>query len=198
MIAAIAPGLAGAVALARRDVAAVLPGVAIAISLVPPLAVAGVCLGDGSRILALGALLMFLSNLLAMVLAGTLVYTFLGYADHAIARDGASRRRAYTVLGVLLTITIVPLAGNTVATYLLNRYANQAAQATARWLSSVPGATVSGVSTHGLSLTIAVQSPTKLPPTSPLLSALDGLVPGFVGITVSVTNGQEIGVRSAG
>lgn len=39
--AAIATGLAGAVALARRDVAAVVPGVAIAISLVPPLAVVG-------------------------------------------------------------------------------------------------------------------------------------------------------------
>ncbi|WP_326629911.1 DUF389 domain-containing protein [Nonomuraea fuscirosea] len=41
LVAALATGLAGAVAHARRDVAAVLPGVAIAISLVPPLAVAG-------------------------------------------------------------------------------------------------------------------------------------------------------------
>ena len=48
LIAAIATGLAGAVAMARRDVAAVLPGVAIAISLVPPLAVVGVCLGQGA------------------------------------------------------------------------------------------------------------------------------------------------------
>ncbi|MEU3092304.1 DUF389 domain-containing protein, partial [Streptomyces massasporeus] len=46
LVAALATGLAGAVALARRDVAAVLPGVAIAISLVPPLVVAGVCLGQ--------------------------------------------------------------------------------------------------------------------------------------------------------
>ena len=42
------PGLAGAVGLSRRDVAAVLPGVAIAISLVPPLAVVGICLGEGA------------------------------------------------------------------------------------------------------------------------------------------------------
>src|SRR5690349_18158888 len=69
MIAALATGLAGSVALARRDVAAILPGVAIAISLVPPLAVVGVCLGQGDPRLALGAALLFLSNLLAMVLA---------------------------------------------------------------------------------------------------------------------------------
>ena len=48
LVAAVATGFAGAIALARRDVAAVLPGVAIAISLVPPLAVVGVCLGQGA------------------------------------------------------------------------------------------------------------------------------------------------------
>jgi uncharacterized membrane protein len=48
----------------------VLPGVAISISLVPPLAVAGVCLGQGEPRLAAGALLLFVSNFLAMVAAG--------------------------------------------------------------------------------------------------------------------------------
>ncbi|HSO64476.1 MAG TPA: DUF389 domain-containing protein, partial [Ornithinibacter sp.] len=48
LVAAVATGFAGAVGLSRRDVAAVLPGVAIAISLVPPLAVVGVCLGEGA------------------------------------------------------------------------------------------------------------------------------------------------------
>lgn len=46
MVAAVATGLAGAVGLARRDVSDVLPGVAIAISLVPPLGVVGIC-GSG-------------------------------------------------------------------------------------------------------------------------------------------------------
>ncbi|MFR0359249.1 DUF389 domain-containing protein [Streptomyces sediminimaris] len=52
LTAALATGFAGAVALARRDVAAVLPGVAIAIPLVPPPVEAGVCLDncrDGRR-----------------------------------------------------------------------------------------------------------------------------------------------------
>lgn len=60
LTAAVATGFAGAVAIARKDVAAVLPGVAIAISLAPPLAVVGVCTGQRSFGLATGALLLFL------------------------------------------------------------------------------------------------------------------------------------------
>lgn len=74
MLAAFATGFAGAVGLARRDVSDVLPGVAIAISLVPPLVVVGSCLGKGEPALAVGALLLFASNVLAMVVAGTFLF----------------------------------------------------------------------------------------------------------------------------
>jgi len=89
LVAAIATGIAGAVGLSRRDVAAVLPGVAIAISLVPPLAVVGVCLGEGEITMAMGALLLFLSNLVALVLAGTVIFAALGYAGES-AQDEAA------------------------------------------------------------------------------------------------------------
>src|SRR5258705_9661520 len=80
LAAAVATGLAGAVGLSRRDVSDVLPGVAIAISLEPPLAVAGVCLGQGEIALALGAPVLFPANVLALVLARTLVFPRYGYA----------------------------------------------------------------------------------------------------------------------
>ena len=114
LVAAIATGFAGAVALSRRDVAAVLPGVAIAISLVPPLAVVGVCLGEGSVMLALGALLLFLSNLVALVLAGTILFAALGYsaeADRAARLVGAGRTR-FTLTALLLAV-LLPLGANT-------------------------------------------------------------------------------------
>ena len=47
LIAALATGFAGGFAMCRKDLSAVLPGVAIAISLVPPLGVVGVCAGQG-------------------------------------------------------------------------------------------------------------------------------------------------------
>ena len=47
-----------------------LPGVAIAISLVPPLAVVGLTLESGAPKQALGALLLFLTNFGAILLTG--------------------------------------------------------------------------------------------------------------------------------
>lgn len=88
LVAAVATGIAGAVGLSRRDVAAVLPGVAIAISLVPPLAVVGVCLGEGELTMAMGALLLFVSNLVALVLAGTIIFAALGYSADAVRAGG--------------------------------------------------------------------------------------------------------------
>ncbi|WP_083982193.1 DUF389 domain-containing protein [Actinomadura hibisca] len=102
LVAAVATGLAGA--LARRDVAAVLPGVAISISLVPPLVVSGVCLGAGAPALAFGALVLFLSNMLSLVLVGTFVFAALGYVD---VPAGASRRRAVFAFGGL-GVLVVP------------------------------------------------------------------------------------------
>jgi uncharacterized hydrophobic protein (TIGR00271 family) len=58
LVAAIATGAVGSVALARRDIADTLPGVAIAISLVPPLSVVGLTLSSGAPDQALGALLL--------------------------------------------------------------------------------------------------------------------------------------------
>ncbi|MDX5400548.1 MAG: TIGR00341 family protein, partial [Actinomycetes bacterium] len=116
MVAAVATGIAGAVGLARRDVSDVLPGVAIAISLVPPLGVVGICLGTGQPILALGAFLLFLSNMIALIMAGTLVFTAYGYAREAALARGFSRKRANTVVATVLVLVLIPLLSNTAAT----------------------------------------------------------------------------------
>lgn len=48
LVAALTTGAVGSVALARSDISDTLPGVAIAISLVPPLAVVGLTLESGA------------------------------------------------------------------------------------------------------------------------------------------------------
>jgi uncharacterized hydrophobic protein (TIGR00271 family) len=200
LIAAVATGFAGAVALARRDVAAVLPGVAIAISLVPPLAVVGVCLGQGAFGLALGALVLFVSNLVALILAGTLVFTTLGYGGEASDQGpvGGSRRRAYLALSIVLVVVVVPLAANTVATYLLTVLTARA-QATAQdWISSVPGAEIQGVNFVSTDLYINVQTPQKLPPIDSLLNELDTDLPGGITIIVTTSIGERIDVGKTG
>ena len=195
LIAAIATGFAGAVALARRDVATVLPGVAIAISLVPPLAVVGVCLGQGAGTLALGALLLFVSNLLALVLAGTLVFAAV---RHAVQPRDRSRRRAYLAIGGLLVVVGLPLAANTVATYLLSVLTQRVQTVAEDWLSGTDGASVAGVDFVSNEIHVQVQTPGAVPPVDELLDDLEGKVPAGLPVVVVTSLGQRIDAGTVG
>jgi uncharacterized hydrophobic protein (TIGR00271 family) len=186
LIAAVATGLAGAVGLSRRDVSDVLPGVAIAISLVPPLAVAGVCLGQREPALAAGALVLFASNVLSLVLAGTAVFTGYGYARRAHRVTGA-----YATIALLMVLVAVPLGANTAANLLVNAWTNRITAAATRWVAAVPGAEVRTVTFAAHIATIGVLAPHPLPPVGILLDSLHGQVPAGVRIVVDTFNGQH-------
>lgn len=83
LIAALATGLVGAFALVRSDISDTLPGVAIAISLVPPLSVVGLTLEKGHGDDALGALLLFATNVTAIIFTATLVLLLYRVRDTA-------------------------------------------------------------------------------------------------------------------
>ena len=70
LIVAVTVGVAGSFALVRRDVSNILAGVAIAISLVPVLAVVGITLGSGRLDHALGAFVLYLTNAAAIIVSG--------------------------------------------------------------------------------------------------------------------------------
>lgn len=192
LISAVATGFAGSIAFARRDVAAVLPGVAIAISLVPPLAVVGVCLGQGSVTLALGALVLFVSNFVALVLAGTLVFTSAGYAAEAGQSKQLSRRRATLAIGLLLVVVLVPMAANTVGTYLVDRWTQRVQTTADQWIAHQPGASIQGVTVVSKNVYVSVQTPGGLPSTDQLVADLDGQIPNGIPVIVTTTVGQQI------
>jgi uncharacterized hydrophobic protein (TIGR00271 family) len=101
---AIISGIAGAYAYARVDAAKSLAGVAIAVALVPPLAVTGIGLGWMSPRIAFGALLLFLTNLAGIVFAASITFLLLGYAPFSRARRGI-------VLALIAVMLVsVPLA----------------------------------------------------------------------------------------
>ncbi len=84
--------------------------------MVPPLGVVGVCAGQGQWEMALGAFVLFASNMVAMVLAGTLTSFAYGYAKE-VAPDGAQvgalrRRRAYTAIAAGLVLVLMPLVAS--------------------------------------------------------------------------------------
>lgn len=191
LLAALATGAAGAVALARRDVAAVLPGVAIAISLVPPLVVVGVCLGQGAPILALGALVLFASNFVALVLMGTLVFHVAGYGVERAAAPDLSGRRAWLAVTGLLLVVLVPLAGNTAVTYAVGVWSQRIRAEAQGWLGATAGARVEGVDLVSTTFRVRVRAPSELPPVGELAARLRQQVPGGFSIVVSSVVGQE-------
>jgi uncharacterized membrane protein len=73
-------GIAGAYAHAREEVSKALAGVAIAVALVPPMAVAGIGFGWFDWEVYSGATLLLLTNLVGMVLAGALTFLVLGFS----------------------------------------------------------------------------------------------------------------------
>jgi uncharacterized membrane protein len=75
---AIAAGIIGAYATARKDIPAALAGVAIAAALMPPLCTVGLGLALENNSLAFGASVLFLTNIVSIMVAGTLVFRWLG------------------------------------------------------------------------------------------------------------------------
>ena len=85
---AVISGAAGAYAYSKESIAKTLAGVAIAVALVPPLAVSGIGLAWGEWSVFFGALLLLLTNLTGMVLAASLTFLFTGYSPFYLARKG--------------------------------------------------------------------------------------------------------------
>ncbi|MEO7195681.1 MAG: DUF389 domain-containing protein [Pseudonocardiaceae bacterium] len=171
LLIALAAGTAGAYATVRRDVSGALPGVAVAVALVPPLACVGVLIGRGQPDLASGAELLFATNLFGIILAATAVFVLTGFvpADHF--RTG--RRRILSTL----VVTAVPTLA--VAVVLTTRFlgivdhARQlrlATQVIAAWLGS--GDDLNRMSLSGTTVQVNIIGK-KAPP--PLRTLTDNL-----------------------
>jgi len=110
LIAALASGAAGAFCMSREDISDSLPGVAISISLVPPLCVVGLSLQAGQWAAAQGAFLLFLTNFLSILLAGGGVLALLGLNRAAMIEvKGSARRNAFITIFIAVLLVAVPL-----------------------------------------------------------------------------------------
>jgi len=85
---AMVSGVAAAYVKNNEKILSSLAGVAIAVALVPPLAVAGVGIGWWERNMFEAAFLLFATNLAGIVLSAALTFMALGYSPIVIARKG--------------------------------------------------------------------------------------------------------------
>jgi uncharacterized hydrophobic protein (TIGR00271 family) len=168
LVAALATGAVGSVALARSDISDTLPGVAIAISLVPPLSVVGLTLESGEPRQALGALLLFCTNVAAILASGIVVMALYRAARALGSMDRpVFRRSAVGLIALLLTVVIVPLK---IDSDRIDRTTvrETSVQAVADSWATDSGWTVTGVVADGNDVLVDVTGP--LP--EPLLSTL--------------------------
>lgn len=104
---ALAAGLVAAIAITQKKIADSLAGVAIAVSLMPPLCAVGISLSLGSYTNSLGALLLFAVNAACITLVTTIVFILTQYARKDRIRV-ATRAMAINLLFVfLLSIPLV-------------------------------------------------------------------------------------------
>lgn len=107
LIIAFVSGLAAAYAIGRPNLFSALPGVAIAAALVPPVATAGLGLAQLDFQLAIGALLLFFTNIVAIMLAAAFTLWLVGVRD----KHEHSSEKGWTVYVVVSLFLIASIIG---------------------------------------------------------------------------------------
>ena len=185
LVAALATGAVGAVALARSDISDTLPGVAIAISLVPPLAVVGLTLESGAPHQSLAAFVLFTTNVAAILASGIVVMAL--YRVHRAigqaAAAGFHRGGAVAVIACLLLVVIVPLWINSDRIDKTTVRESEVQAVAEHWASDA-GWSVVGVTATGERVLVEATGPSPAPGLALLRSDLNAA--GLNGLDVRV------------
>ncbi len=189
---ALAAGAAGAYALSRHDVSDALPGVAVAIALVPPLAVVGVTAQIGAWSDSLGALLLFGTNALAIVAMGALTFIVTGTAAAEVARRW--KLDWWTIgFGAVAVIVVAALVANTSSLNEADGRAALATDAVDEWIGDRDYEILS-VEVDGSDVTVVLTGPSSPDDIDALGDELDRALrgAGSVDIRIAITEHTTI------
>jgi len=108
MVAALA-GVAGCLAMIDERISPVLPGIAMATALTPPLAVSGLCLAFGAYEGAWGAFLLFFANFLAILAVSAVLFIAAGFVSREEMGSGMAvlKRFLAPVIGLILVTVLL-------------------------------------------------------------------------------------------
>ena len=136
LYAALWSGAAAAFAMCREDVSDSLPGAAIAISLVPPLCVVGIGITEREWGAAGGAMLLFVTNFLSIILAGSAVLALLGLNKAAAKRwEPGARRKIYLFITLVVVLVVIPLGTTSMRVYQQRLLERETFQFATQWLA---------------------------------------------------------------
>ncbi|BCB95429.1 membrane protein [Dissulfurispira thermophila] len=111
LIIAFLAGTAGATAICtKRNYLTIVPGVAIATAVIPPLSVTGFGLGTGSWKILAGGFFLFFTNFVAIIMATGMIAYFYGFKPSAIfEEDIPAFRKRIVYLTIVLFVISIPL-----------------------------------------------------------------------------------------
>jgi hypothetical protein len=168
LLVALAAGTAGAYATVRSDVSSALPGVAVAVALVPPLAAIGMAWEAGRGDLTRGAALLYAANLSAIVIAAAVVFLVTGFVPPRRLRETSLRVVAGAAGATALMITVaIPLAIASVSEAHAGRDRDRVHEAVDGWLAGA-GDDLDAVRVDGDTVRISVTGPNPPPATDDL------------------------------
>jgi uncharacterized hydrophobic protein (TIGR00271 family) len=131
---AIAAGLAAGYVLTHPQAGSSLPGVAIAVALVPPLATVGITYQLGATEEAAGALLLYATNLFAIIVSAITVMLVSGYRPIDISIKGLRSARIGLVVSLAALIVVaVPLTLHTLDVVEDQQFGRTVANAVETW-----------------------------------------------------------------
>ena len=84
---AVIAGIAGSFALVKPQLNETLPGIAISVTLIPPIAITGIGVAKFSPLMISNGLLLFMVNFIGITLAGTIVFSLMNFY---VKRDEAN------------------------------------------------------------------------------------------------------------
>lgn len=191
LIVALAAGAAGAYATVRPDVSAALPGVAIAVALVPPLATIGITLQAGRGDLVGGAVLLYAANLLAIILMATVVFLVTGFVPRGrLEAKGAHVIGGGIVLTAATAAVAVPLALASIAAAEAGSERADLHDAAAGWLRST-GDDLDEVRASGGVVRVRISGPNPPPDTTDLERAIDRILGPSATLQIRWTQTQD-------
>ena len=111
LVVAFLSGIAGSAALCtKRNYLTIVPGVAIATAVIPPLSVAGFGAGIGAFAIVLGGFFLFFTNFVAIVIATCIVFFLYGFRPRMVTEMDVQRlRKRFAFLSVVLVVISIPL-----------------------------------------------------------------------------------------
>jgi uncharacterized hydrophobic protein (TIGR00271 family) len=119
LVIAFASGAAGAFTIGKKTGLMILPGVAIATAIMPPICVVGAGLAFSNFGVSIGGALLFLSNLIAINLAAAIIFKIMGFSisikkdpDNQMAEAAAIRqhKKRFIVSVVAFAVILLPLS----------------------------------------------------------------------------------------